>query len=232
MLRCAILRDLSAWSLWWQRRQVHAGQRNVHELDTDLTRDIKDALVAIELAEDDARHAGVDELLEAVPARARGDVVGRAFDHDAVTRGLDDRVRLCVDRRDAVTVLHHVANVRAVRHAADRAVVASRQDRTIADQHRAYVLARTGRARRDHLRDAHEVLVPGRSRSDVLWHDSLYGPRLSVQVQGDSQPSGDRLPHARRSREARAGDPDRVGGEESLRTDSGCPRGCTAVGSP
>src|SRR5262249_44334276 len=141
---------------------------------------LEDSLVAIELAEADAGDAGVRELLEARPARARGHVARRAIDHHAVLRRLKDRVGLGVDRRDAVAVLHHMADIRAVRHAADRAVVAGRQDRPILHEHGADVLARAGRPRRDDLRDAHEVVVP-RGALGFVVHASesmtLYGPR-------------------------------------------------------
>src|SRR5256885_1120653 len=83
----------------------------------------RDAIVAIELAVRDPDEARIRELLEAFPAWALGDMVGRAVDVHAVARGLDDRVRLGVDGRNAVSVLHHVPRVRTVRHAADRAVV-------------------------------------------------------------------------------------------------------------
>src|SRR5205085_399283 len=87
-----------------------------------------------------------------------------------------------VDGRDAVTLLHHVADVRAVRHAADRSVVAGRQDRPVANDDRTHVLARARRARRDDLRDAHEVFVPRSTRADFLGHDGIiaqicYGAR-------------------------------------------------------
>src|ERR1700759_2173365 len=157
------------------------------ELDADLARDLEDPVVAIELAVGDAHDAGVGELLEAVPARARRDVVGGAVDVHAVARGLDDRVGLGVDGRDAVAVLHHVADVRAVRHAADRAVVAGRQDGPVADDHRADVLARAGRAGRDDLRDAHEIFVPRGAGVGFVGHGSSYtrrGPPGLVGTRG------------------------------------------------
>ena len=46
--------------------------------------------------------------------------------------------------RDAVAVFHQVAHVVAVRHAADRAVVSRRQDRLVAHDDRADVLAVAG----------------------------------------------------------------------------------------
>ena len=149
---------------------------DVEQLHAQPLRDAEDALVAIELAVDDAADAGVRDLLEAVPARARGHVDRRAVDHHAVLRGLDDRVRLGVDRGDAVTVFHHVAGLGAVGHAADRSVVAGRQDCPIAHDHRADELARAGRARRDDLGDVHEVLVPG--------HPLVHAPVSNMSLDG------------------------------------------------
>src|SRR4051812_30917966 len=80
----------------------------VHQIDREPRRDVEDALVAIELAVDDAPNARVGDLLEAVPAGAGGDVNHSAVDEDAVLGGLDDGVGLGVDRGHAVVVLHHV----------------------------------------------------------------------------------------------------------------------------
>ncbi len=79
------------------------------ELDAEALGETEDALVAVELAEDDAADAGVGDHLEAAPAGRGGDVDRRALDADAVARGLDDGVRLGVDGAHAVAVLHHVA---------------------------------------------------------------------------------------------------------------------------
>src|SRR5437868_3119502 len=55
-----------------------------------------------------------------------------------------------------------------------------------------------------------------------------YGRRLSVQVQGDSQPSGDRVPDARRSRHARARDSGELGKIPALRAHPRGAQGCAA----
>src|ERR1051326_3931605 len=57
-------------------------------------------------------------------------------------------------------VFHHTADVLAMRQPAHRAVVAGREDGTVADDHRADMLAQASRARRGLVRDAHEVLIP------------------------------------------------------------------------
>ena len=93
----------------------------------------------------------VGDQLEAVPAGAGGDVDLGPVDPHAVLGRLDDRVGLGVDGRDAVPRFHLVPDVVAVGHAADRAVVAGREDRPVADDHRAHVLAVAGGAGR-HLR--------------------------------------------------------------------------------
>src|SRR5579884_1230461 len=142
------------------RRDV-AGQ--VQQIYRQTLSDAEDPIVPVELAVDDPPDAGVGDLLEAVPARAGRDVDAGAVDHDAVLGGLDDGVRLGVDGGHAVVVLHHVPGVGAVGHAADRSVVARRQDRPVAHDDGADELARTGRPRGDHLRDVHEVLVPRHS---------------------------------------------------------------------
>src|SRR5262245_19236947 len=74
-------------SIVGELRQNHAGQWHMYELDADLLRDIEDAIVSIELAIADPLHTCVRELLEAIPAWTRGDVVGRAIDVHAVARG-------------------------------------------------------------------------------------------------------------------------------------------------
>ena len=149
-------------------------------------------------------NARVRDQLEAGPARARGHVDRRAVDHHAVLRGLDDGVGLGVDRGDAVVVLHHVADFVAVRHAPDRAVVAGREDRPIAHDHRADELARAGRARRDDLRDVHEVLVPG----DALIHacaSNMRHVRYGRTAQAWNNNNGRRYCHRRRAARGSAG---------------------------
>src|SRR6266567_766165 len=130
------------------------------ELDAEPSRHIEDALVAIELAVHDPADPAVRDHLEAAPAGRSRHVNGGAVDHDAILGGLDDGVRLGVDGRHAVVVLHHMTRLGAVRHGADRAVVTRRQDGLVAHDHRAHVLARAGRPRGDHLGDVHEVNVP------------------------------------------------------------------------
>src|SRR5260370_29580201 len=74
-------------------------RRQLDQRDADLPRDVEDSLVAVELAVDDAFHAGVGHHLEAVPARAgRGVAIG-AFDAHAVSRRLQHGVGLGVDGR-------------------------------------------------------------------------------------------------------------------------------------
>src|SRR5580765_7817096 len=104
----------ASWALYGQ----------IHELDSELLRELEDFLVAIELAEDDALHPGVRDQPKARPTRGCGHVDSGAVDRGAVLRGLHDRVRLRVHRSDAVTVFHQVPDLVAVRQAADRAVVA------------------------------------------------------------------------------------------------------------
>src|SRR6476646_6434715 len=61
---------------------------DVDQLHAEPLRDAEDALVPVELAVDDAANAGVRDLLEAVPARARRHVDGGPVNHDPVLRGL------------------------------------------------------------------------------------------------------------------------------------------------
>ena len=136
------------------------GRRQVDEGDAGVLRDLDRALVPIELPEVHTPQSGVRDQLEAGPAGARRRVDLRALDRDAVLRRLDDRVGLRVDGRDAVAVLHQATDVRTVREPPDRAVVARGEDRAIAHDHRADVLARAGRARGNLRRDVHEVGVP------------------------------------------------------------------------
>ena len=87
----------------------------------------------------------------------------RALQADAVQRALDDGVRFGVHRAQAVAVDDRAADVRTVRDAARRAVIAGGQDAMVAHEHAADGRARTGRARRDGPRDFHEVFVPTRT---------------------------------------------------------------------
>src|SRR5690606_1370301 len=109
------------------------------ELDSEPLRVLEDALVAIELAEDDPDAAGVGDELEAGPARRGGGVDGGAVDGDPVLGRLDDGVGLRVHGGDAMTVFHHVPLVVAVGQAPEGAVVTGGEHGAIADDHRAHV---------------------------------------------------------------------------------------------
>src|SRR6185436_8281867 len=87
------------------------GGAQVDQLDAELFGDPDRLLVTVELAVVDARDAAVGDQLEAVPAGARGRVDLAPFDPDAVLGRLDDRIRLGVDRADAVPGLHVVADL-------------------------------------------------------------------------------------------------------------------------
>ena len=99
---------------------------DVQKLDPQFLSDLEDSLIAIEFAEANPRDSGVHEGLEAVPAGTRRHIDRRLVDVDAVAGGLENCVHLLVDRGDAVVVVHHVAYLGAVRHAANRAIVAGR----------------------------------------------------------------------------------------------------------
>src|ERR1700674_5027449 len=98
------------------------GRSSLDQLDLQLAGDLEDPVVPVELAVHDAPGPRIGDELEARPAGARGRVEIGAIDAHTVLRGLEDRVRLSVDGRDAVPVLEHVADLVAVRHAADRPV--------------------------------------------------------------------------------------------------------------
>src|SRR5262245_5554994 len=125
----------------------------MYELEREPLGDLEDARVAVELAVADPPDARVRDLLEARPAGRGGHVERGAVEVYAVLGGLDDGVRLGVDRRHTMITLHHVADVRTVGHPADRAVVAGGEDRLVSHDHRADELARAGRARSHHLSD-------------------------------------------------------------------------------
>src|SRR5690606_32740798 len=87
--------------------------------------------------------------------------------------------------------LHHVALLVAVRQAADRSVVARGEDRALAHQHRADVLAIAGGAGGDDLRHVHEVHVPGSAL--------LHGPAPCLAPARGAASDGDH-PLCRRAR--------------------------------
>ena len=130
------------------------------ELEPELARYFEAALVAIELAVVDTANPAVGHHFEAVPAGARRGVKLGTVDHDTVLGGLQDGVGFCVDGGDAVVVLHHVAGLVAVRHAAYAAVIAGRQDRAVANDNRPNLLAVTGGAGRCLARNVHEIRMP------------------------------------------------------------------------
>ncbi len=63
----------------------------------------------------DARNTGVDQCLCAMDAGQVGDITGRAFGRDSVQRGLDDGIRLGMDRADAMSIHEQVTDLIAVR---------------------------------------------------------------------------------------------------------------------
>lgn len=92
----------------------------------------------------DSRNTRVDERLRAVDARKVGDVTRRAFGGDSVQGGLDDGIRLRVDRADAMPVHHEVTDLVAVTLSLGRAVEACSEDALVGHKHTADEGAVTG----------------------------------------------------------------------------------------
>src|SRR5258706_11534083 len=104
----------------------------MHELDAELAAELENALIAVKFAEYDAQEPGVGDHLEATETGRRGHVDVAALEPNAVTGRLHVRIGFGVDGPHAVTVLHHVPLVVAVPEAADRPVVAGRQNHLVA----------------------------------------------------------------------------------------------------
>ena len=130
------------------------------ELDPQPFRYLKDAFVPVKLAVNDPAQARIRDLLEAIPARAGSDIKGPSINHHAVLGRLEDGIALGVNGGHAMIVFHHVPHFRTVGHAANRAVVARRQDRLFPHNDRTHEFAWTRRARSDDSANVHEILVP------------------------------------------------------------------------
>src|ERR1051325_3079732 len=167
-----------------RRNGLRLRHAEVDQVQADLAGDFAGALVAVELAVIDAADAGVRDQLEAVPAGGGGSVELGAVDGDAILRRLQDRVRLGVNRGDAVPFLDDAADVLAVREAAGRAVVPGGEDGPVADDDRSHVLAGARGARRRLARDAHEVFVPACAHSgpDYMWPERRAGSQPAQMV--------------------------------------------------
>ena len=92
----------------------------------------------------DARNACIDKRFRAVDTRKMRHVARRAFGGDSVQRGLDDGIRLRVDRADAMPVHHEVTDLVAVTLSLGRAVEACGEDALVGDKHTADEGAVTG----------------------------------------------------------------------------------------
>ena len=123
---------------------------------------------AVRVPVDDARDAGVDQHLRAVDARQVRDVTRGAPGRDAVQGGLDDGVRLRVDRPHAVAVHHEMACLVAVFLSRRRTVEASGQDAFFQHQHSAHEGAVAGAPLGDGVGDLHKVRVPIWAHIDSL----------------------------------------------------------------
>ena len=104
--------------------------------------------------------AGVNEGLGAVDAREMGDIAGAAARRNAMQSSLDDRVRLGVDRADAVPVDHQVPDLIAVRLAGWRTVEPGGQDAFVEHEDTADEGAVAGAAFGDGVGNFHEVGIP------------------------------------------------------------------------
>ena len=93
------------------------------------------SLVAVELTVKYLFYAAVRDQFKTIPARRCRRIYLRAVDGHAVLRGLDDRVRLGMDRGYTMTVLHVTADLRAMRPATDTAVITSGEYGLVLDDH-------------------------------------------------------------------------------------------------
>ena len=80
---------------------------------------------------------------------------------DAVERSLNDGILLSVERTHAVAVNDQMPDVIAVGQTGGRAIVAGRQNTSVADDHCAYMCSIAGAARSHCEGDVQEILVPG-----------------------------------------------------------------------
>ncbi len=116
----------------------------------------------------DARNAGIDQHLGAIDARQVSDVAHCAFGGNAVQCGLNDGVRLGVDRADAMTIHHEMPDLVAMLLPGGGAVEARGQDAFFQHQHTAHEGAVTGAALGYGIGDLHEIRIPIRAHGSSV----------------------------------------------------------------
>lgn len=132
----------------------------MHQVNVKCLAKFEDPLIAVKFAKHDARKAGISDEFEAAKARRRGDVDVARFNAYSRARRLHGCIRFGVDGAHAMSVLHQMTDVVAMRQAANAAVIARRQNDSVANDDRADVFAVARGARGYHAGNRHEVVIP------------------------------------------------------------------------
>ena len=139
---------------------------HVDEFHPGLPRISSDPLVSIELLVVHGSYSAVRHKLEACKTGRGSDVDFGPVDLNAVLRCLGNGICLRVHGSHAVSVLHIVADVVAMRCTTETPVVAGGEDGLIPHDHSADVPSVARASSRDFGGDPHEILIPARAFFD------------------------------------------------------------------